>query len=272
MLKKLIKHEFIAMARYFLPLYLFAVILTPVFSLIFRLGLDENAGPVTGIMSGLGITGFIFTMVALFIASSIFIVIRFYRTTATSEAYLTFTLPAKPGQILCSKLLVASIWQLASFVVALIAILGMLLISGIFTPAQMSHGISMLFNYIFHHNSVSSGTIVLTILSYLLIMLVGIPSGILLYYCSIMLGQLFNEHRVIASFGIYIAISTVMQIVSFIATIPISLLFDLGNGSSANALAYMNATMFLATGLNVVIGAGCYIATVMIMKKKLNVR
>ena len=149
MLKKLIKHEFIAMARYFLPLYLFAIILTPVFSLIFRLGLDENAGPVTGIMSGLGITGFIFTMVALFIASSIFIVIRFYRTTATSEAYLTFTLPAKPGQILCSKLLVASIWQLASFVVALIAILGMLLISGIFTPAQMSHGISMLFNYIF---------------------------------------------------------------------------------------------------------------------------
>ena len=55
MLKKLIKHEFIAMARYFLPLYLFAIILTPVFSLIFRLGLDENnMAPIYDVIEELG--------------------------------------------------------------------------------------------------------------------------------------------------------------------------------------------------------------------------
>lgn len=267
MLGKLIKHEFIALSRYFLPLYLFAIALTPVFSLLFRLGLGDNAIPLTAIMSAFGITGFVFSMIALFVASSLLIVIRFYRTTATSEAYLTFTIPAKPGQILLSKLIVSSVWQLASFMMGTITIMGMLLITGLFSPADIASGISELIKYLFID---SDASVPITLSLYALCGIIGIPAGILLFYCSIMLGQLFNEHRVIASIGMYMAITTVVQILSMIITLPLATL-----GSSADdmvIISSMNITIALATGLNVIIGAACYVVTAFIMKKKLNVR
>lgn len=266
MLGKLIKHEFIALSRYFLPLYVFAIVLTPVFSLLFRLGLHDNAIPLTAIMSAFGITGFTLSMIALFIASSILIVIRFYRTTATSEAYLTFTIPAKPGQILLSKLIVSSVWQLASFIIGCIAIVGMIIIAGVFTPAEIASGISEMIKYLFVDSNVS---VPITFSLYALCGIIGIPSGILIFYCSIMLGQLFNEHRVIASFGMYMAITTVVQIFSMVITLPLA---TIGDVSDAAIISNMNITIALATALNIIFGAACYVVTAFIMKKKLNVR
>lgn len=272
MLKKLIKHEFIATARFFLPLYLFALILTPVLSLLFRFGMnsDDQTGSLSfsGIFAGIGIFGFIVMMIALFIASTILIIMRFYRTTATTEAYLTFTLPAKPGQILLSKLITSCIWQAASFVVAFVAILGILLISGIFTPDEMADAIRLFFKMLPMQDQQYFPLLSSIILS----ILVGIPSGILMYFCAIMIGQLFNEHRVIASFAVYIAISTALQIVSTVISIPMALILETADYSSYSTIPYIYGSMFLSAGLNVLIGIGCYLATVTIMKKKLNVR
>lgn len=265
MLGKLLKHEFIGTARYFLPVYVFAAILTPVFSLLFRLGFHNDA-LIPSIMSVFGISGFVIAMVALFAASTILNIMRFYRTTATSEAYLTFTLPANPGQVLVSKLLIASLWQLLSFVIGMTAVIGMLFISGIVSPGDMADVLSTMIKYIFDNND--SVTVAMFI-SYAFCAIIGIPSGILMYYCSIMLGQLFAEHRVIASFGMFMAISTVTQILSLFVTVPVTM----ATSHHAVDTAYaMNMTVGLATILNIVIGAACYITTFYIMKKKLNVR
>lgn len=271
MLGKLFKHEFTAMSRYFLPLFIFAVILTPVFSLLFRLGLNDDKGalPITAIMSAFGITGFVFSMIILFTASSIFIVIRFYRTMATSEAYLTFTLPAKPSHILLSKLLVASIWQIITFVTGIAAILAMLIIAGIFTPGQMMHGFQEFVKYFFVD---SDASVPLSFSLYALAGIIGVPVSILIFYCSIMLGQLFNEHRVIASFGIYMGITTVIQIASLVLTIPITMIEPDSSASEIETFMGMNITIGLATLLNVIIGIACYLLTTFIIKKKLNVR
>lgn len=265
MLGKLFKHEFIATARYFLPLFVFAIVLTPVFSLMFRLGMGEHAALLTEIMSIFGISGFVFLMIALFIASSILIVIRFYRTTATSEAYLTFTLPASPGQILCSKLLAGCIWQLLSFCIAITAILAMILISGLTTPAGLFKFISDAANQLLF--SADSLDALPAMILYVTTLLIGIPSGILMFYCAIMLGQMFNEHRIIASIAMYMAISTATQILSIFITIPVSMVcIDL------DSMMGVNITMLIACSLNLAIGIACYIVTMVIMKKRLNVR
>lgn len=275
MLGKIIKHEFIATRRLYLPLYLMVLVLTPVFALMFRFGIESDAGSIPAILSVLGIIGFILAMIALFIASTLFIILRFYRTTATSEAFLTFTLPASPTQILTGKLIVSTIWQFLTFFMALIAIAGLLITSSIVSThdlTQLYAGLQQLPELAGTYGIEFSQLIHSAILMGIL-MLIGTPSGILIYYCSIMLGQLFNDHRVIASIAMYAAITFVLQFVSMILSIPIALgMSDSVSTDTVYRLANFNLTMLLSLGLSLVFGAVCFIVTDLIMKKKLNVR
>ena len=91
MLGKLLKQEFGATARYFIPLYGIILVLTPLFALMMRmmqqLDMDSAGLNVLSGMAVFGILGYSFLIIAIFIATLILIVIRFYKTTATSEAY-----------------------------------------------------------------------------------------------------------------------------------------------------------------------------------------
>jgi hypothetical protein len=271
MLKKLIKHEFIATARIYLPMYALIIVLTPIFGLMFRFGSSLNTGIITSITCGLGFIGFVFATIALFVASTIFIIVRFYRTTATAEAYLTFTVPAKPAQILGSKLLVASIWQLLTMVIIIAAMLSMLFICDRDLNIFLDTAIPELFG-----NADVANTLTATLLFTIFGILIGTPVSILFYYCAIMLGQLFNDHRVAVSFGMYVAITTVNQIASIIITVPFAIAestFSMSEESQTlNFLLNYNTSSMLGTCLNLVFGIACYITTWSIMKKKINIR
>ena len=77
MLGKLLKQEFGATARYFIPLYGLILILTPLFALTFRMmsNMDmdiESAGlSVIASLAALGIFGYAFLIIAIFIATLI---------------------------------------------------------------------------------------------------------------------------------------------------------------------------------------------------------
>lgn len=275
MLGKIIKHEFIATRRLYLPLYLMVLVLTPVFALMFRFGTESDAGSIPAILSVFGIIGFIIAIIALFIASTIFIILRFYRTTATSEAFLTFTLPASPTQILTGKLLVATIWQILTFFMSFIAIAGLLMMSyvdSMHSLSQMFSELQMLPDY-FYSMGIAMPELAHTLVLMGILLLIGTPSGILIYYCSIMLGQLFNDHRVIASIAMYAAITFVLQFVSMILAIPITLgMSDSSGTDTAGILANFNTTTLLSLILSLVFGVICFVVTDLVMKKKLNVR
>lgn len=265
MLGKMIKHEFIATGRSFLPMYIFMIVLTPIFSLIMRLGDNADGSLVfLNLLSGLSIFGFVVMMVGIYMASTILIIVRFYRTTATSEAYLTFTLPVSAHQIILSKLLVAVIWQIVSGILMVSCVLVMTFLIGVWTPATFFEGLGnylpMIFKEIPH--------------SYLVLLpimfLVGAFSGTLQYYCSISIGQLFRDHRVIGSIGVYLALSTIVQIISFVAIIPLAFLAPDSAGEYNSS--YETLVFTLSILLNLVLGVGYYIATSFIMKKHLNVQ
>lgn len=274
MLGKLFKHEFIATRRMYLPLYLLLLVLTPVFSLLFRLGIKGATTPVNTILSTLGIAGFVLTMLALMVASCIFIVMHFYRTTATSEAFLTFTLPAKPHQILIAKLVTASIWQILSTVMAFVAIFSLLLISGTLNLHDIASARENMIQLISISGIPGSSTALFVFLM-LAIFVIGTPCGILLYYFAIMLGQLFNDHRVIASIAMYGAITFVIQFVSMFLSFPITSSMEETIDSTNAAIAFvqtMNTTLLLSLILCIIMGIISFIGTIFIMKKKLNVR
>jgi hypothetical protein len=70
-----------------------------------------------------------------------------------------------------------------------------------------------------------SGTLVLFIGEMIFMIVIGVINSILMIYVSIALGQLFNGHKVIGSFAAYIAISTVVQIITTVGTILLSFIF-----------------------------------------------
>ena len=277
MLKKLLKYEFKALGRYFLPLYAFVIVLTPIFSFMMRVGFRDEAGMVTALSALLSTLGFISMLLAIFIASYALILVRFYRTTATSEAYLTFTLPATPGQILWSKLLTAVTYELTCFIVIFAAIFSMLFLSGALTLSDINDMFGELFRILREHTNIVAPTLILWLIS----MLVGAFTSILQFYCSVMLGQLFNSHRVLISIGFYVAIYIAEQFVSTIVSLSEFLTSEPDYYSSSvgfeisflNGLTTgMNSSLIIALIINIVFGAAFFISTIMIMKKRLNVR
>ena len=60
---------------------------------------------------------------------------------------------------------------------------------------------------------VTAGQIILVLL---ISGFIGCVGNIVMYYASIVLGQLFSSHRVIGAIACYFALSTLMAVISFI--------------------------------------------------------
>jgi hypothetical protein len=267
MLGKLIKNEFKATARYFLPLYIFIAVLTPLFSLSMYLlnntG-DDEAGIAMSLLGLSGVAGFIILMFAIAIATFILVVLHFYRTTATSEAYLTFTLPVKTWQIIFSKTLCAFVWEICSGIMAVAAVLSMTFILKLWTPSDVRSVVNFLSKEVLQLNI--SDVITLVVLFFTVIF--SVLAGIGRIFLSISLGQLFQNHRVLISIGFYLAIYVALQIANSIISVPLLLTENFDLSSSGNGILYY---AFSAIECAVIAGV-CLFFTSRILRKHLNVQ
>ena len=267
MLGKLLKQEFSATSRYFIPLYGLVLVLTPLFSIMFRFMKDYDVeSQVISLLASIalfGIFGFVFLVIAIFIATLILIIIRFYKTTATSEAYLTFTLPVKTYQIVLSKTITAIAWEFIAAIVAVTSIVLMFCISGFATPSDILKGLREFFDYgLFSLD----GEQVFTMSLMLITSITGVIASIMKVYCSIAIGQLFRSHRVLISRGMYFGIYFALQFISMILSIGGIML--LNNGSDN---IFMNYTYIVAILQNTAVSIAGFWITTWIMKKHLNV-
>lgn len=275
MLGKMTKHEFKATGRLFVPLFIMVAVLTPILSLLFKLALNIGKDSVAGvILSGISVGGFVLMIVGFCISAFIFIMVRFYKTVATSEAYLTFCLPVNQHHVVLSKLIVGTVWQVLTIAVSVTSIYVMLLINGFIKPGTVTGFLHKMIPFA----DGSEGSL----LGYLLkiggVILISMIASTLSWYLAICLGQIFNEHRVIMSFVMYIAIYTVGQIISLIVMIPFMLdstSMTIGQVRVMNIDTNANLPMGIfavIAGLNVVLGIAYYIVSTRILKKKTNVR
>ena len=121
MLAKLIKHEFKATARIFLPILGTVLVLTGAAALTVKLGgilvLPGGTGwggPVLGLASGLLCLLTFIAMMAMMTAAVVVTIQRFYKNLLGDEGYLMFTLPVTPAQHITAKLAVGTVWTIFS--------------------------------------------------------------------------------------------------------------------------------------------------------------
>ena len=276
MLGKMIKHEFKATSRLFVPVFLGVAVFTPLLALLIRISSSIGEGSALGkILTGFSGIGFVLMLAGLCISACLFIVIRFYKTVATSEAYLTFCLPARSSHILLSKLIVGVIWQMLAVALLIGALCLTWMIQGGTIPKELDTIVSSIHPLIM----AEYGSMFMFFVNIGTIILVSVTSGTLSFFLAICLGQMFNEHRVVASIGMYAAIYTVGQIVSLILFIPViangPTSIVVGNASMINVEAdsIPKVSFLLAvTGVQLLLAIGYYIGCSVIMKKKTNVR
>lgn len=260
MLTKLMKHEFKATYRTFLPIYIGLAVITALACIGSQILRDYN-NPILEIALGFGIIVVILSYIFVFISPYIFLSMRFYRTTATREAYLTFTVPADTKTIVFAKFTVTFLWTILT---SLLWLASFLLFMKCVTDGQIDLW------YFFAKNE--------TLLWQILSLAVGFANNILMIFTAVCLSQLVRDHRVIASIAFYAAIYTVQQILSVVALLPfifrtmnVLSTAEMNEVTIQSELAGEQLPVYLLSiGLSLGMSAAMFFLSNHMLKKKLN--
>lgn len=254
MLGKLLKYEFKATFRTLVPLYGCLIIFT-VLNKLFSLIDNDRLSSITDIPSTLLMIGYVLTMVSIFIITVVVIIQRFSKNLLMDEGYLMHTLPVYPYMNVLSKLIIAVVWSIISFFVAIISILIMTLGGDLFR--QIPQFIEELFMLDFQG------------LAYVIQMILGGLTntilGILVIYASITIGYTFNEYKKLCSFGAFILINFVTNFISAIFQIVMMMIFDTLPMSTT-----LNFYFSFSVALNTLMCVGLFFVINYLMKNKLN--
>lgn len=272
MLAKLIKHETRATSRIFIPLYGALLILTVFTKLVMAIGAPDffseavSNNKVAEIILGISFTLYFVLVVAICVMTLVMIIQRFYKNLFTDEGYLMFSLPVKTWELVCSKLVVGLIW---SAVCTIMIFLTFFIFSlGNSSMMELTQAIRSAYSMFYLQTGMELNFFIFEMIIFLLVETVA---SILMIYAAIAIGQLFNQHRIVAAFGAYIVITIALQIImSIFMTV-----FAIGNLENSvlngsDAITTINWLLNSSTVLNVVMGVGFYYTTLTIMKKRLN--
>ena len=265
MLKKLLKYEIRATARTFLPLFTVLFLFTVINKFFFELNPNRFS-----VSQGVMLTLYIVTLTCIAAMTLIITIQRFYKNLLGDEGYLMFTLPVKPWQLICSKLLASGLWSAVSAVVAVLSIMVVAIdISNwrsVFEAAQ----------FLAQEARAELGTPLLVLVGEVaLVMLSMLAAGILAIYLSMALGHQFNSHRLLASFGAFLVVTTVVETITLLLGRLLVYLgmrggFFMSWFEALDGVFRLHITLFCIIGYAVVGGAICFIGTNLFLEKRLN--
>lgn len=267
MLDKLIEYEFKSTARWFLPLYIFTLVMAPLTRLFISIPIFKNKflRPIPNIFEAL----YVLSIVVIIVATMLLIVLRFYKSMSTEEGYLTHTLPVSSTTLIISKLIASFLWSVLAIMVSILSSILLFIEPSDFQEiinAFSSREMAMVLKEFDKYNI----SLTLLIIGGIGGILFGICFAILKVYAAIAIGQLFNVQKLLASFVSYFLLGFVPQIIMMIfLTITIPNVVHLEDFES-NIGGFVNFTMFFGLAFEIVLSTIFFVITNYIFKNKLN--
>ncbi len=268
MFNKLFKYDFKSVFRFWWIFAVAAIVLSVMggflLDALFTITSQEEPDILLTILSMLGFFFSIMLLACFPLATIIMTLIRYYKNFFSDEGYLTFTLPVKRSQLLCSKLLSNFVFQIMS---GAITLLGALIILGL-GLRQHSAEFYQEFYTAFqpagaHWNFVDTALL----LSMLLSGIVGILYGCNMFYLCITIGSVISKkHKALTGIGIYLAFTAVSGTINQFV-MSLFLVMEMENLSGATStLLYFIVTSLLNGGF----AALAYCVNLYLLKNKLN--
>ncbi len=233
MLGKLMKHEWKAVWKVPTLLLGVLIIIAAVAGLTFALPIwdsDWIGLPMSGIMLFML---FYVAMIGVSIGIVIYLAVRYYKNMFTDEGYLTHTLPVTSRQLLISKVITVSVWELLASIGILfslmvfggVAVLSLASKEGDFALllVEAMKELGNLWDMPFFKGFQVFGV------STVFMELVSCFSGAMTIIASITMGQMIRKHRILGSVGAYFAISAVVQGIFMVIMFPLMLKMVMDN-------------------------------------------
>lgn len=268
MLGKLYKHEFKETAKLLIPLNLVLIIFTIIGAIMLSTDILQNENfeilAVTCMML------YIMSIFTVFIVTMVYLTIRFYKTMYSRQGYLTHTLPVSTSSIINTKIVVSSVWM---FLAAAITVLSVFILIRVLVGNEWDSAVWQEASVAFPE-AFGMGLIEFIIWMAVLCVISCVAS-ILMLFASLAIGQLFSQHRVLASVVAYIVIYIIQQIVGTITVLIVGLgsLDSLVMDVSSSALdmgAFYRGTFWMGLGQSLLFGIIFYVLCHYLTSKKLN--
>ena len=277
MLRKFFKYDFKSISKIGIPMLIVIVVATLAGALNAYISwgnidnMSDNPNFFnTFAMLGSMLFGYFITIVISLAATvvQIFTLIDFYRSTASDEAYLTFTLPASAHDILRSKLINGCLWV---FIASIASTAGSLIIAAIENSVLLESFEGITLEEIVNLFEIPEGTGVMLLLL-IIIMAVAFVNNQLLYYMALFFGSVIvRKNKVLASIGCVVGVELVYGV---FLTIVISILSAIIGGvsviSGADIMLTINIILGVCIVLLTVLNVLFYYLTIHMMEKKLN--
>ena len=272
MLTKLISHEWKDTFKIPALLLTITVLLSAASLVYFSVADQASAG------TDLNVRNFVLYIACILILSGlsmiliIYFAIRFYKNLYTDEGYLMHTLPVKPWMLIVSKLTIGTIWFYlidlllvgASTWITLIALPTM----AYFSPEDLLELRTMFQSY---HTIFTVPSILFLAIP---VMIISSVFSLLTIYASISLGQLFSNHKVLASILCYLGLSTILSTAMMLLTAPTTAGVFILQSTSANPMADFSSIywpiMLITLFANLVLCVPAFWICNYVMKRCLN--
>lgn len=274
MLRKLYKYDLKSVSL--LLVILHAVLL--VYTVIGRIGIfiaeraqafvSPEASRLLGIAGAFYIVGFILFILAIVIATVVYLAVRIQKNLFSDEGYLTHTLPVKPTQILWSKVFVIWTWSVIDFICVVISVFTLITYKD--TLPEILKGASTFFGTLFGNFGFTNW------LEEVITLLAGLSQYFgfypLLLLFAMCLGNLFKSHKIMGTllsfFGLNIVLSFLSTMITFI--IPGLSPFMQANLTQDNLSVYSGRLMIFTLVWNILFSAIFFVGSRYILTKKLN--
>lgn len=257
MLNKLLKYEFKSTGRTFLPIY-GALLITSFLTRLFVFNKDFSNSFFLSLFQVVISSLFGFLLMAVFILTLVVSLQRFYKNLLGEEGYLSMTLPVRPWQHILCKSLTSLVWYIFSSIAAILAFVilayekGML---GDFFKAIIT---------LIRRGSLNA-QILTACGEFFLFAALGILAFTMMLYASMALGQLSANKRLLTSFGAFLALNFLVQILmGVLGNLAVQWVFPM---SSRWAL---NVALLLSIVVELFFLAGFFAITNYILSRKLN--
>ena len=257
MLNKLLKYEFKSTGRTFLPIY-GALLVTSFLTRLFVFNKDFSNSFFLSLFQVVISSLFGFLLMAVCILTLVVSLQRFYKNLLGEEGYLSMTLPVRPWQHILCKSLTSLVWYIFSSIAAILAFVILAYEKGMIGDFFKAIG-----------TLIRRGSLNAQILTacgeFFLFAALGILAFTMMLYASMALGQLNANKRLLTSFGAFLALNFLVQILmGVLGNLAVQWVFPM---SSRWAL---NVALLLSIVVELFFLAGFFAITNYILSRKLN--
>lgn len=271
MLKRLFKYDIKALNRFLIVIHAFLLI-SALLGRIFLTGrINFNSKELSQTLFMFAFLLYFLIFMSVSMGTYIIIGVRFYKNLFSDEGYLTLTLPVTRGQLLLSKTLSAGIWSVVDISLIYLSC-WFLIATPVLTRSFMEHKAEFFKELGFSGDE----QFMFFIVCLIAISLVGALSSVITIHASVLIGQLFSNHKVLGAVVSYFAISTLLSLISTAVMGATGVFADSmmaasgQNSNTFNFYNYMSDVLGITMVLTLIVTIILYMASYFIIKKKIN--